>query len=210
MIKIMEYGQLPNSEIFARDAQLGSVSAVVAEIIDTVRREGDRAVFAYNQKFDGAALGTLEVSAAEIKEAFEAVEPKFLDILNRAAENIRAFHQKQVRNSFIINEQAGVITGQKFTPIERVGLYVPGGTAAYPSTVLMDSIPAQIAGCREIVMVTPPGKDGRVSPVILAAAGIAGVHRIFKVAARRRLRRWPSAPRAFPGSIKSWGRAMRL
>ena len=181
MIKIMEYGQLPNSEIFARDAQLGSVSAVVAEIIDTVRREGDRAVFAYNQKFDGAALGTLEVSAAEIKEAFEAVEPKFLDILNRAAENIRAFHQKQVRNSFIINEQAGVITGQKFTPIERVGLYVPGGTAAYPSTVLMDSIPAQIAGCREIVMVTPPGKDGRVSPVILAAAGIAGVHRIFKV-----------------------------
>lgn len=181
MIKIMEYGQLPNSEIFARDAQLGSVSAVVAEIIDTVRREGDRAVFAYNQKFDGAALGTLEVSAAEIKEAFEAVEPKFLDILNLAAENIRAFHQKQVRNSFIINEQAGVITGQKFTPIERVGLYVPGGTAAYPSTVLMDSIPAQIAGCREIVMVTPPGKDGRVSPVILAAAGIAGVHRIFKV-----------------------------
>ena len=181
MIKIMEYGQLPNSEIFARDAQLGNVSAVVAEIIDTVRREGDRAVFAYNQKFDGAELGTLEVSAAEIKEAFEAVEPKFLDILNRAAENIRAFHQKQVRNSFIINEQAGVITGQKFTPIERVGLYVPGGTAAYPSTVLMDSIPAQIAGCREIVMVTPPGKDGRVSPVILAAAGIAGVHRIFKV-----------------------------
>lgn len=181
MIKIMEYGQLPNSEIFARDAQLGSVSAVVAEIIDTVRREGDRAVFAYNQKFDGAALGTLEVSAAEIEEAFEAVEPKFLDILNRAAENIRAFHQKQVRNSFIINEQAGVITGQKFTPIERVGLYVPGGTAAYPSTVLMDSIPAQIAGCREIVMVTPPGKDGRISPVILAAAGIAGVHRIFKV-----------------------------
>lgn len=181
MIKIMEYGQLPNSEIFARDAQIGSVSAVVAEIIDTVRREGDRAVFAYNQKFDGAELGTLEVSAAEIKEAFEAVEPKFLDILNRAAENIRAFHQKQVRNSFIINEQAGVITGQKFTPIERVGLYVPGGTAAYPSTVLMDSIPAQIAGCREIVMVTPPGKDGRVSPVILAAAGIAGVHRIFKV-----------------------------
>lgn len=181
MIKIMEYGQLPNSEIFARDAQIGSVSAVVAEIIDTVRREGDRAVFAYNQKFDGAELGTLEVSAAEIEEAFEAVEPKFLDILNRAAENIRAFHQKQVRNSFIINEQAGVITGQKFTPIERVGLYVPGGTAAYPSTVLMDSIPAQIAGCREIVMVTPPGKDGRVSPVILAAAGIAGVHRIFKV-----------------------------
>ena len=181
MIKIMEYGQLPNSEIFARDAQIGSVSAVVAEIIDTVRREGDRAVFAYNQKFDGAELGTLEVSAAEIEEAFEAVEPKFLDILNRAAENIRAFHQKQVRNSFIINEQAGVITGQKFTPIERVGLYVPGGTAAYPSTVLMDSIPAQIAGCREIVMVTPPGKDGRVSPVILAAAGIAGVQRIFKV-----------------------------
>ena len=116
-----------------------------------------------------------------MEEAFGAVEPEFIAILEEAAVNIRSFHEKQVRNSFVISEQDGVVLGQKVMPIERVGVYVPGGTAAYPSTVLMDSIPAKIAGCKEIVMVTPPDEEGKVSPVILAAARIAGIDRIFKI-----------------------------
>ncbi len=181
MIKIMKYGEISKDEIFARQEQKIDVTAIVTDIISNVRTNGDKAVFEYNLKFDGADLDTLEVTEAEIQEAFEAVEPKFLDILRNAAENIRNFHSKQVRTSFIINDKAGVVTGQKITPIEKVGLYVPGGTAAYPSTVLMDSIPAKIAGCKEIVMVTPPSKNGKVNPVILAAAKIAGIDRIFKV-----------------------------
>ncbi|MBQ6823709.1 MAG: histidinol dehydrogenase [Clostridia bacterium] len=181
MIKILNYGQLSYDEIFAREEQKTNVADIVADIIYTVRKEGDAALLAYNKKFDGCDLTALEVTEAEIEEAFAAVEPRFLEILRNAEKNIRAFHEKQVRTSFIINETAGVVTGQKITPIEKVGLYVPGGTAAYPSTVLMDSVPAKIAGCGEIVMVTPPGKDGKVNPVILAAAKIAGVQRIFKV-----------------------------
>ncbi len=181
MIKIMKYGEISKEEIFARQEQKFDVSAIVEDIIATVRQKGDEAIFEYNRKFDGADLEALEVSEAEIEEAFESVEPRFLEILRKAEENIRAFHSKQVRTSFIMNEKHGVVTGQKITPIEKVGLYVPGGTAAYPSTVLMDSVPAKIAGCKEIVMVTPPSKDGKVNPVILAAAKIAGVQRIFKV-----------------------------
>ncbi|MBQ9743072.1 MAG: histidinol dehydrogenase [Ruminococcus sp.] len=181
MIKIMKYGEISKDEIFARQEQTIDVSQIVRDIIDNVRKNGDKAVLEYNLKFDGAQLDSLEVSEEEIEEAFGLVEPKFLDILRNAAENIRNFHQNQVRTSFIINEHKGVVTGQKITPIEKVGLYVPGGTAAYPSTVLMDSIPAQIAGCKDIVMVTPPSKNGKVNPVILAAAKIAGVGRIYKV-----------------------------
>ncbi len=181
MIKIMKYGELPYSEIFAREEQKFNPTEIVSGIIADVRKRGDEALLEYTKKFDGAELSALQVSEEEIEEAFRLVEPRFLEILRKAAENIRAFHQKQVRTSFIINEQDGVITGQKITPIERVGLYVPGGTAAYPSTVLMDSIPAMIAGCKMIAMVTPPGKDGKVNPVILAAAKIAGVQKIFKV-----------------------------
>ncbi len=181
MIKIMKYGEISKDEIFARQEATVDVSAIVSDIIEDVKTNGDKAVLAYNLKFDGADLETLEVSEEEINEAFESVEDKFLDILRNAAANIRAFHQKQVRTSFIMNEKAGVVTGQKITPIEKVGLYVPGGTAAYPSTVLMDSIPAKIAGCKTIVMVTPPSKNGKVNPVILAAAKIAGVDRIYKV-----------------------------
>ena len=181
MIRIMNYGQLPNSEIFSRVAPEVDVASVVKEIIANVRAGGDQAVLDYTRKLDKAELTSLEVTDGEVEEAFAIVEPEFLEILKKAAENIRGFHQKQVRTSFIISETEGVITGQKVTPIDKVGVYVPGGTAAYPSTVLMDTIPAKIAGCREIVMVTPPGKDGKVNPVILAAAKIAGVHRIFKV-----------------------------
>ena len=181
MIKIFNYGEVSNDEIFARENIDTNVEGVVTAIIADVIDRGDAALYDYARKFDKAELSTLEVSAEEIDEAFAAVEEQFLDILREAAANIRAFHEKQVRNSFIINEKDGVVTGQKVTPIEKVGLYVPGGTAAYPSTVLMDSIPAKIAGCREIVMVTPPSAQGKVNPVILAAAKIAGVDRIFKV-----------------------------
>ena len=180
MIKIFNYGEVPNEEVFARDNIAANVEPAVTAIIADVRARGDEALFEYTARFDKAQLTALEVSAQEIDEAFEAVEPAFLDILREAAANIRLFHEKQVRNSFVINRD-GVVMGQKVTPIERVGLYVPGGTAAYPSTVLMDSIPAKLAGCEQIVITTPPGPDGKVNPAILAAAKIAGVDRIFKM-----------------------------
>ena len=181
MIKIYNYGQVSDDEIFARDNIASNVEGIVTEIIANVVQQGDTALFEYAAKFDKVQLTSLEVTQAEIDEAFASVEPQFLEILQEASANIRAFHEKQVRNSFLLNGKDGVVIGQKVTPIEKVGLYVPGGTAAYPSTVLMDSIPAKIAGCEEIVIVTPPGRDGKVNPVILAAAKIAGVDRIFKV-----------------------------
>ncbi|MBQ8392850.1 MAG: histidinol dehydrogenase [Clostridia bacterium] len=181
MIKIYKYGEVSNDEIFFRGNIASNVEGVVSEIIANVIKNKDKALFEYCEKFDKATLSALEVTEEEIDEAFASVDAEFVSVIKEAAENIRDFHKRQVRNSFVISEKDGVVTGQKVMPIEKVGLYVPGGTAAYPSTVLMDSIPAKIAGCREIVMVTPPTKDGRVNPVILAAAKIAGVDRIFKV-----------------------------
>ena len=181
MIPILKVGQVPNSEIFARVTPEADVAAIVADIIADVKENGDKAVKAYCAKFDKAELTSLEVTPEEIQAAVSQVEPEFLDILREAAENIRAFHSRQVRNSFVIADKPGIVLGQKITPIEKVGVYVPGGTAAYPSTVLMDTIPAKIAGCPQLVMVTPPGRDGKVNPAILAAASIAGVNRIFKV-----------------------------
>lgn len=181
MIPILKVGQVPNSEIFARVTPEADVAAIVADIIADVKENGDTAVKAYCAKFDKAELSSLEVTPEEIREAISQVEPEFLDILREAAENIRVFHSRQVRNSFVIADKPGIVLGQKITPIEKVGVYVPGGTAAYPSTVLMDTIPAKIAGCPQLVMVTPPGRDGKVNPAILAAASIAGVNRIFKV-----------------------------
>lgn len=181
MIQILKFGEVPASEIFARVEPAVNVEEIVSEIVADVRKNGDKALFAYCEKFDKAKLTALQVSEAEIEEALAAVEPEFLDILQKAAVNIRNFHQRQVRNSFVISEENGIVVGQKIIPVDRAGLYVPGGTAAYPSTVLMDSIPAKIAGVREVVMVTPPNKEGKVNPVILAAAKIAGVDRIFKV-----------------------------
>lgn len=181
MIKIMKYGEVPNSEIFARSVPKIDVAGTVAEIIKNVRENGDKALFEYCEKFDKAQLSSLAVTKEEIDEALSLVEPEFLEILEKAAKNIRKFHSRQVRNSFIINDEDGIVIGQKIIPVDRAGLYVPGGTAAYPSTVLMDAIPAKIAGCREVVMVTPPTKDGKVNPVILAAAYVAGIDRIFKI-----------------------------
>lgn len=181
MIPILKVGQVPNSEIFARVTPEADVAAIVADIIADVKENGDTAVKAYCAKFDKAELTSLEVTPEEIQAAISQVEPEFLDILREAAENIRSFHSRQVRNSFVIADKPGIVLGQKITPIEKVGVYVPGGTAAYPSTVLMDTIPAKIAGCPQLVMVTPPGRDGKVNPAILAAADLAGVNRIFKV-----------------------------
>ncbi|MBQ4556602.1 MAG: histidinol dehydrogenase [Clostridia bacterium] len=181
MIKILKYGEVETKDIFARAVPEVDVAGVVSDIIANVRKNGDKALYEYCKKFDGADLSTLAVSEEEINEAFEAVEPEFVEIIKKAAANIRKFHEKQVRNSFIINDENGIVVGQKVIPVDRAGLYVPGGTAAYPSTVLMDAIPAKIAGVREVVMVTPPSKDGKVNPVILAAAKIAGIDKIFKV-----------------------------
>lgn len=179
MIKMMKYGEVPSSEIFARGTAETDVSDIVADILAEVRQKGDAALLAYAKQFDKADLQALEVSEAEIDAAFQKVEPAFIAVLQQAAENIRAFHRRQVRNSFVITGD-GIVTGQKITPIAKVGLYVPGGTAAYPSTVLMDAIPAKIAGCKEICITTPALPDGSINPVILAAAKIAGVDRIFK------------------------------
>lgn len=179
MIKMMKYGEVPSSEIFARGTAETDVSDIVADILAEVRQKGDAALLAYAKQFDKADLQALEVSEAEIDAAFQKVEPAFIAVLQQAAENIRAFHRRQVRNSFVITGD-GIATGQKITPIAKVGLYVPGGTAAYPSTVLMDAIPAKIAGCKEICITTPALPDGSINPVILAAAKIAGVDRIFK------------------------------
>ncbi len=181
MIKILKYGEVANADIFARAVPTVNVEGIVSEIIENVKQNGDKALFEYCERFDNAKLDSLLVTEQEIDDAVNSVEPRFIEILKKAAENIRNFHQRQLKNSFIINDQNGVVIGQKVIPVDRAGLYVPGGTAAYPSTVLMDSIPAKIAGCREVVMVTPPSSEGKINPVILAAAKIAGIDKIFKL-----------------------------
>ena len=181
MIRIIKDSLSKREEIFGAKEERVDVSATVSEIIAKVRAEGDAALRYYTEKFDKAKLTSLRVSEEEIEEAMAAIEPEFIRILESAAENIRIFHARQKREGFELKRENGVIVGQRVTPVEVAGIYVPGGTAAYPSTVLMDSIPAKIAGCEEIVMVTPPGKDGKVNPAILAAARIAGVDKIFKL-----------------------------
>ena len=181
MIKIMELGKIDKKDIFARVTPEFDVEKTVSDIITAVKTGGDKAVLDYCEKFDKVRLANIEVSQSEFDEAMSEIEPEFIEILKKAAFNIEKFHRKQLRNSFIINDENGVVMGQKIIPLDRVGLYVPGGTAAYPSSVLMNAIPAKIAGCKEIVITTPPDKDGKVNPAILAAAKVAGVTRIFKV-----------------------------
>ena len=181
MIKILEFDAVKPEEVFARVEPTVNVEQIVSEIIEDVKQNGDKALFAYCEKFDHAKLDSLRVSQQEIEDAVNTVAPEFLEILRKAAANIRKFHSRQVRNSFIINDESGIVMGQKIIPVDRAGLYVPGGTAAYPSTVLMDSIPAKIAGVGKVVMVTPPGPDGKINPVILAAASIAGIDEIYKL-----------------------------
>ena len=181
MIKILKYGEVSPSEIFDRTLPTQKVEGAVSEIIADVVKRGDSALFDYAEKFDKVKLNSLTVTPEEIEKARAEVSPEFLAVLEKAAANIRRFHEKQIRHGFVINEENGIVIGQKVIPVDRAGLYVPGGTAAYPSTVLMDAIPAKLAGCREVVMTTPPAKDGSVNPVILAAASVAGIDRIFKV-----------------------------
>lgn len=181
MIKILKLGEVSNEEIFSRAVPEVDVAQIVSNIIQDVRTRGDEALLEYTKRFDRAQLSSLEVTKAEIDAAAEAVGAEFIALLERAAANIRKFHTQQKRSSFIINDEDGIVIGQKIIPVDRAGLYVPGGTASYPSTVLMDAIPAKIAGCPEVVMVSPPDKDGKIAPVILAAAKVAGVDRIYKV-----------------------------
>ena len=181
MIRIMKYGEVADNEIFARAVPGTDVSGTVAAILRDVRENGDSALLAYTQKFDGVTPDSLAVTAEEMEEACSLVEPEFVRVMEEAAENIRVFHRRQVRNSFVINDQPGIMIGQKIIPVDKAGLYVPGGTAALSSTVLMCAIPAKIAGVPEVVMVTPPGRDGKINPYILAAARVAGIDRIFKV-----------------------------
>ena len=180
MIRILDYAALGKEAVLARKADAPDVSRPVAEILAAVRQEGDAAVLRYCAAFDGMPEGTaLEVPAEEMLAACDAVDPALLKVMQEAAENIRAFHKRQLREGFVMSERNGVVLGQKVTPLARVGLYVPGGTASYPSTVLMDCIPAKLAGVPEVIMVTP-AKGGKIAPEILAAAAVAGVDRVFR------------------------------
>lgn len=155
------------------------VTAVVSDIIENVRTRGDEAVREYTIKFDGKAPASFEVPREELAAVCDRCQPAFMETLRRAADNIRDFHARQKQQSWLTTKENGVILGQRVRGLDRVGLYVPGGTAAYPSSVLMNAIPAKIAGVRELIMVTPPMKDGKPNPDILAAAVIAGVDRVF-------------------------------
>lgn len=181
MIKIINIENAQKSDILTRDIKLESgVEAIVADIINNVRENGDKALKEYALKFDKAEIENLRVTAEEIEKAYVAEDKAFIETLEIAKNNIEAFHKKQLRSGFEINEGDGIVAGQKITPIEKAGLYVPGGTASYPSTVLMNAVPAKIAGVREIVMVTPPDKNGNIPSAILCAAKIAGVDTIIK------------------------------
>ena len=181
MIRILKEGETDRGTIFAREDPVGSVTAPVEAILADVKANGDAALKKYTKEFDGVELATIELDPWSIDEGFREADPVLVEILYRAADRILAFHQHQVRNSFLVNDEDGILMGQKILPLERVGLYVPGGTAAYPSSVLMNCIPAKLAGVKEICMVTPPGKNGKIPANILAAARICGVDRVFRV-----------------------------
>lgn len=181
MMKIYRYGQTPLKDFFIRTVEKSGVADTVRSIIADVEQRGDEALFEYTRRFDGADLRALEVSREEIDAAYERTDPEFLRVLEQAAENIREYHRREMPEGFRIDRPDGSFLGLKVTPIENVGLCIPGHTAAYPSTVLMNAVPAKIAGCSQIVMVSPPGPDGKQPDAILAAARIAGVDRVFRL-----------------------------
>ena len=181
MMKIYEYSQVPLSDLLIRTVERSGVTDAVRDILADVEARGDEALFEYSRKFDGAELASLEVSREEIDAAYDAMDPAFLAVLEKAAANIRAYHENERTEGFRVERPDGTVLGMKVTPIENVGLCVPGRTAAYPSTVLMTAIPAKLAGCSQLVMVSPPGPDGKQPAAILAAAKIAGVDRIFRI-----------------------------
>lgn len=182
MIKIVNSADVSRSELLSRTLpETPAVEQAVREILKNVIDNGDKALFEYAKKFDGASLSALEVTKEEIDEAVAAVDADFIETLKMAQQNIADFHSRQTRQSFVTDEKPGIVLGQRVIPLERVGIYVPGGTASYPSTVLMNAVPARIAGVKEIIMVTPPDKKGKIQNEILAAAYLAGVDRIFKI-----------------------------
>ncbi|SHH77665.1 histidinol dehydrogenase [Sporobacter termitidis DSM 10068] len=180
MIRIFKYSDIDKSAIFMRSEPPANVEETVAGIIADVHENGDAALVRYAKKFDGAELSALEVTPRELDDALKSVDPCFLEVIEKAAANIKAFHRCQIRSGFVLTKENGVVLGQKILPLHRVGVYVPGGTASYPSTVLMNCIPAKLAGVSEIIVTTPPSRDGRVNPNILAAAKLGGADRIFK------------------------------
>ena len=181
MIRIIKAEEITPEELTKPRGSHADVSDTVSEILSAVKKEGDAALFRYTERFDQVRLENLAVSPEEYEEGIAGVEEEFLAVLRKAAENIRRYHETQKRSNIMITEDNGVVLGKIFRPIEKVGMYVPNGTAAYPSTVLMDLIPARIAGCEEIIMVTPPDRNGRVNPAILAAAYVAGIEKVYKV-----------------------------
>lgn len=158
-----------------------NVTKTVQSVIDNVRTRGDDALKEYTKKFDGVDLQCLELSDEDIQKAYDSVSEDIIDALTRAAFNIKEFHERQLQQSWLTTKENGVMLGQRIRGLKRVGIYVPGGRAAYPSSVLMNAVPAKVAGVKEIIMVTPPSKDGKVNPNILAAAKVAGVNRVFAV-----------------------------
>lgn len=182
MIRLFNEDTLKIEEILNRDIRTETgVEEIVDAILADVRKKGDDALFSYCEKFDHAHLTCLRVNEEEISAAFTAIDPEFIKTLEMAAENIRTYHKEQLHKNFVITKENGAVIGQRYTPIEKVGIYVPGGTASYPSTVLMNAIPAQLAGVSEIIMVTPPSADGTIPAPILAAAKVAGVTQIYKI-----------------------------
>lgn len=181
MIRLFDFDKVPTSEILTRAILAEeNVDAAVDAVLSAVQTEGDTALRRFEKQFDGAELNDLFVTQAELDAAESQVSPELLETLRQAAENIRAFHARQTYNDFVLSDKPGVVMGQRYTPIESVGVCVPGTPVAFPSTVLMDVIPAKIAGVREIIMATPPAPDGTIAPAALAAAKIAGVTKILK------------------------------
>lgn len=180
-MRIINYDINNNEEVFKRTNILSDVSLAVKEIVENVKNNGDKALKEYTEKFDGVKLDDFLVSKKEIEDALKECEEDFLLVLRKAKERIYNYHKRQVRNSFVSTDDDGIILGQRILPLEKVGIYVPGGTAQYPSTVLMDCIPAKVAGCNSVVMTTPPGKDGKINKYVLASSYIAGVDKIYKI-----------------------------
>ena len=182
MIPILEFDKLAPEDILNRDIRAeANVNAAVDAVLAEVRAKGDAALKAYTKRFDGVELEDLRVSEAEIESAWNSLDSEFIKTLELAAENIRHFHEQQVHRDFALTDKPGILMGQRYTPIEKVGICVPSAPAAFPSTILMNVIPAKIAGVKEIVVVTPPDKNGKISAEALAAARIAGADKIFKI-----------------------------
>ena len=187
MIKTINSGEFEANCIIQKTVDSSSITTAVAMIIANIIKHGDKALRDYTKKFDGCVLTGFELSPEDMDEAIKSVDPEFISVMERAAKNIEEFHINQIQKGFDLPPKNGIVLGQRVTPIERVGLYVPGGTAAYPSTVLMNCIPAKIAGVKEIILVTPPSSEGEscivngVDKGIIAAAKIAGVDRVFTI-----------------------------